>query len=77
MENRRKHNLVKGTTETPEHYGDNPNCVHEWVHSDITIDTYPPMTHISCIKCKRVEHRDIDKLGNIPSYNNNPWLISV
>ena len=67
MENRRKHNLIEGTIETPEHWQGNLGCDHEWEHSNITIDTYPPMTHISCVKCKRVEHRGLDELGNIPS----------
>ena len=40
------------------------NCQHEWVWRDgngvmIVIDTFPPITHVRCKKCGRVEHGEV------------------
>lgn len=33
------------------------NCSHEWEWDDFVIDTSPPIQHVYCKKCGRVEHR--------------------
>ena len=43
-----------------EGYEGNPDCEHEWKRANnIVIDTLPPIVHVVCNKCGRVEHREL------------------
>ena len=51
-----------------EGYEGDVNCQHEWKRRDnITIDTLPPIVHVTCRKCGRVEHRERSPVTVIPS----------